>query len=161
MHALCVGLRLDRSLKDHLSHDFDWRQLGGCLLRNAPKCSNRKFWKELEVIDGRSCATPEEIYQMCLCLLERAKVCCISKSHAVVFQARRPGAQDGPRIWNSQLIRSAFSLSEYSWKREADSPWCSAPSLITLDTPAVQNMRVPACLLKGCRYGASLPIEFG
>eukprot|EP00884_Botryococcus_braunii_P012045 jgi/Botrbrau1/20841/Bobra.0156s0066.1 len=75
--------------------------------RNAPKCSNRKFWNELEVIDGRDCQTPEDIYRLCLYLIERAMQSCISKSHAVIFKPQTPGTGDGPRIWNSQLLRFA------------------------------------------------------
>jgi hypothetical protein len=46
------------------------RDFADCLLlcchRNAPKCSNRKFWEELRLVDGRHATSPAEMFEVCL-----------------------------------------------------------------------------------------------
>jgi hypothetical protein len=76
-------------------------------LRNAPKCSNRKFWSELKLIDARTASTPSDMFGACLQLLEDAGMSCATTSNIVVFRAQSPGKGDGPRVWNNQLIRYA------------------------------------------------------
>lgn len=76
-----------------------------CLRRNAPKCSNRKFWEELRLIDGRSATTPAEMFDVCLELLEKAGMSCVTTANIAVFRPQTPGSSDGPRVWNNQLIR--------------------------------------------------------
>jgi nitric oxide synthase oxygenase domain/subunit len=41
-----------------------WLLLWCC--RNAPKCSNRKFWEELRLVDGRHATSPAEMFEVCL-----------------------------------------------------------------------------------------------
>jgi len=75
--------------------------------RNAPKCINRKFWQTLEIIDARDASTNEEMFNAIKTHLSR----CIEADHIpvlmTVFKPETPGASDGPRIWNSQLLRYA------------------------------------------------------
>jgi nitric oxide synthase oxygenase domain/subunit len=42
--------------------------------RNAPKCSNRKFWGELNLLDARDATSPSGMHTACLEILERAAV---------------------------------------------------------------------------------------
>jgi hypothetical protein len=76
-----------------------------CPFRNAPKCSNRKFWDELKLIDARTASTPAEMLDACLRLLEDAGMSCATTANIVVFRAQTPSREDGPRVWNNQLIR--------------------------------------------------------
>ncbi|PNH01556.1 Nitric oxide synthase, inducible [Tetrabaena socialis] len=89
-------------------HTHDELEHGGRVAwRNAPKCSNRKFWEELTLLDYRHVDTAEGMYLACLDLLETATLSCVTTTNIVVFRAQTPGTEDGPRIWNSQLIRYA------------------------------------------------------
>ena len=82
--------------------------------RNAPKCIYRKFYNVLEVIVARACDTNEEMFEAVKTHLRRA----IGADHVpvlmTVFKPESPFdpndttlASDGPRIWNSQLLRYA------------------------------------------------------
>ena len=73
--------------------------------RNAPKCSNRKFWEELKLFDGRKATTPAEMFEVCLDVLERATLTCVTTANIAVFRPQTPGSKDGPRCWNNQLVR--------------------------------------------------------
>ena len=73
--------------------------------RNAPKCCNRKFWDELQLIDRRHCNSSAEMYQACLDLLEQATLSSVTTANICVFRPQTPGSADGPRIWNTQLVR--------------------------------------------------------
>ncbi|KAL4440247.1 hypothetical protein ABPG75_003248 [Micractinium tetrahymenae] len=90
------------------THTFDELQHGArCAWRNAPKCSNRKFWEELQLVDGRAARTPQDMFDACLEVLERATLSCVTTANIAVFWAQTPGTADGPRVWNNQLIRYA------------------------------------------------------
>ena len=75
--------------------------------RNAPKCINRKFYNTLDVIDAREATTNEQMFEAIKTHLKRG----IGADHIpvlmTVFRPQTPGMDDGPRIWNSQLIRYA------------------------------------------------------
>ncbi|KXZ51519.1 hypothetical protein GPECTOR_12g482 [Gonium pectorale] len=111
------------------THTFDELQHGARVAwRNAPKCSNRKFWEdgvhghqnrttrtlddevpaqELNLLDYRHAETPEDMFQACLEMLEKATLTCVTTANLVCFRAQTPGTQDGPRVWNTQIIRFA------------------------------------------------------
>ena len=75
--------------------------------RNAPKCINRKFWATLDVIDARDAETNDEMFEAIKEHLRRG----IGGDHIpvlmTVFKPQTPNTEDGPRVWNSQLIRYA------------------------------------------------------
>ena len=75
--------------------------------RNAPKCINRKFWATLDIIDARHAATNDEMFEAIKEHLRRG----VDADHIpvlmTVFRPQTPGTHDGPRIWNSQLMRYA------------------------------------------------------
>lgn len=75
--------------------------------RNTPKCSNRKHFHELRLIDARGAATPSDMFDVCLELLETASMSCATTANIAVFKPQTPGSNDGPRVWNNQLIRWA------------------------------------------------------
>ncbi|KAG2450637.1 hypothetical protein HYH02_004477 [Chlamydomonas schloesseri] len=88
------------------THTFDELQHGARVAwRNAPKCSNRKFWEELTLLDYRHADTPEAMYLACLDLLEQATLSCVTTANLIAFRPQTPGTSDGPRVWNTQLIR--------------------------------------------------------
>ena len=80
--------------------------------RNAPKCINRKFWQTMEIIDARECSTNEEMFTAVKAHLTR----CVDADHVpvlmTVFKPQTPGTNDGPRIWNTQLLRYAGHRGE-------------------------------------------------
>lgn len=91
-------------------HTYDELVVGSRVSwRNAPKCSNRKYWDTLNVIDARDANTPEEMFGACLSLLEKANetFATSSQSNVLFFRPQTPGTKDGPRVWNSQLLRFA------------------------------------------------------
>lgn len=75
--------------------------------RNAPKCINRKYWSTLDVIDARGATTNEDMFEAIKEHLHRG----VEADHVpvlmTVFRPQTPGTNDGPRIWNSQLMRYA------------------------------------------------------
>jgi nitric oxide synthase oxygenase domain/subunit/sulfite reductase alpha subunit-like flavoprotein len=75
--------------------------------RNAPKCANRRHWEELQVMDARGARTAADMYDACLSLLERAIESTAAIASICVFRPQTPGTADGPRVWNSQLLRFA------------------------------------------------------
>ncbi|KAG2495440.1 hypothetical protein HYH03_006386 [Edaphochlamys debaryana] len=88
------------------THTFDELQHGARVAwRHAPKCSNRKFWEELNLLDHRHVDTPEGMFLACLEMLEAATLSCVTTANIVVFRPQTPGTQDGPRVWNNQLLR--------------------------------------------------------
>ncbi|KAG2495439.1 hypothetical protein HYH03_006385 [Edaphochlamys debaryana] len=88
------------------THTFDELQHGARVAwRHAPKCANRKFWEELNLLDHRHVDTPEGMFLACLELLEVATLSCVTTANIVVFRPQTPGTQDGPRVWNNQLLR--------------------------------------------------------
>lgn len=38
-------------------------------------------------------------------ILERATLSCVTTCNICVFRPQTPGTNDGPRVWNNQLIR--------------------------------------------------------
>ena len=49
------------------THTFDELQHGiRVAWRNAPKCSNRKFWNEIKLLDKRNVKTNTEMFEACL-----------------------------------------------------------------------------------------------
>jgi nitric oxide synthase oxygenase domain/subunit len=63
--------------------------------------------QDLTLLDYRHVDTPEGMFQACLELLEVATLSCVTTANIVCFRPQTPGTQDGPRVWNSQLIRFA------------------------------------------------------
>ena len=52
-------------------------------------------------------ACMQEMCAACMDLLERATVSCVTIAHIACFRPQTPGTQDGPRVWNNQLVRYA------------------------------------------------------
>mmetsp|Transcript_15657 Transcript_15657/g.21485 ORF Transcript_15657/g.21485 Transcript_15657/m.21485 type:complete len:1231 (-) Transcript_15657:403-4095(-) len=75
--------------------------------RNAPKCSNRSKWNELHVLDKRTVRTNQEAFDSVLDLLDKSLTSMATKTYMTVFRQRLPGEAQGPRIWNSMLLRFA------------------------------------------------------
>jgi len=75
--------------------------------RNAPKCANRKHWSELKLVDARRATTATDMFDACCSLLDRAVESSAALASIVVFRPQTPGTLDGPRVWNSQLLRFA------------------------------------------------------
>jgi nitric oxide synthase oxygenase domain/subunit/sulfite reductase alpha subunit-like flavoprotein len=94
--------------KGNYEHTLDELNFGTRVAwRNAPKCANRKHWDCLEVMDARHVTDEEGMIASCLSLLERAAETCALTANILMFRNQTPGTQDGPRIWNNQLLRFA------------------------------------------------------
>ena len=93
-------------------HTFDEIQHGARVAwRNAPKCSNRKYWQNLKLIDCRTAETNKDMFGCCLQHLSKAMACGSSEAYISVFKPAKPGTVDGPRIWNGQLLSYAAYVS--------------------------------------------------
>eukprot|EP00581_Thalassiosira_minuscula_P018097 CAMPEP_0183714154 /NCGR_PEP_ID=MMETSP0737-20130205/8790_1 /TAXON_ID=385413 /ORGANISM="Thalassiosira miniscula, Strain CCMP1093" /LENGTH=1265 /DNA_ID=CAMNT_0025943059 /DNA_START=110 /DNA_END=3907 /DNA_ORIENTATION=+ len=89
-------------------HTYDEIQHGARVAwRNAPKCSNRKYWQNLKLIDCRDAQTNKEMYACCLQHLAKAMACGSAEAYISVFRPAAPGTDSGPRIWNDQLLSYA------------------------------------------------------
>jgi hypothetical protein len=54
-------------------HTFDELQHGAHVAwRNAPKCSNRKYWQQLKLLDRRTAASNREMFNSCMQHLSKA-----------------------------------------------------------------------------------------
>lgn len=63
-------------------HTFDELQHGAQVAwRNAPKCSNRKYWQQLKLLDQRMATSNQEIFDSCIKHLSKA----VSDSKCVVI----------------------------------------------------------------------------
>ena len=80
----------------------------GCQLawRQSVRCIGRQFWKQLDLLDLRTAADEEEIYEGCLRHLRHAFHGGALRPTVTVFPAA-DGEDHGPRIWNYQLSRFA------------------------------------------------------
>ncbi|KAG2438015.1 hypothetical protein HXX76_005629 [Chlamydomonas incerta] len=72
-----------------------------------------RYVQELNLLDYRHADTPEAMYLACLDLLEQATLSCVTTANLIAFRPQTPGTNDGPRVWNTQLIR-------YSGYRQPD-----------------------------------------
>lgn len=110
-HELAARLREvteDITNKGTYTHTLEEMRFGTRVAwRNAPKCANRKHWDCLEVIDARHCRTTGSMFDACLSLLERAAKTAALTANILLFRPQTPGTNDGPRIWNNQLLRFA------------------------------------------------------
>ena len=75
--------------------------------RNAPKCSNRKYWQQLKLLDCRDVNSNKGIYGSCMKHLTKAVACGSAEAYVTVFRPSTPGTCDGPAIWNEQLLSYA------------------------------------------------------
>jgi hypothetical protein len=75
--------------------------------RNAPKCSNRKYWQQLKLLDCRGVDTNRGMFDSCITHLTKAMACGSAEAYITVFRPETPGTSDGPRIWNDQLLQFA------------------------------------------------------
>eukprot|EP00243_Klebsormidium_subtile_P011023 TRINITY_DN607_c0_g1_i1.p1 TRINITY_DN607_c0_g1~~TRINITY_DN607_c0_g1_i1.p1 ORF type:complete len:347 (-),score=64.91 TRINITY_DN607_c0_g1_i1:1723-2763(-) len=76
--------------------------------RNAPKCSNRKYWSTLRLLDKRHVSTAEGMNEACLEMMDLAVSSGAAEVYVTVFRPEHPlTKQGGPRVWNSQLMRFA------------------------------------------------------
>eukprot|EP00984_Skeletonema_dohrnii_P002603 scaffold912_cov121-Skeletonema_dohrnii-CCMP3373.AAC.4 len=75
--------------------------------RNAPKCSNRKYWQQLKLLDCRDVDTNEGMYGSCIKHLTKAVACGSAEAYVTVFRPTNPGTGEGPAIWNEQLLSYA------------------------------------------------------
>lgn len=90
-------------------HTFDELQHGSRVAwRNAPKCSNRKYWQQLKLLDARGVTTNKGMFDSCIQHLAKAMSCGSSEAYITVFKPAPPEKSvDGPRIWNDQLLQYA------------------------------------------------------
>jgi len=89
-------------------HTFDELEHGARVAwRNAPKCSNRKYWQQLKLLDCRDVNSNEGIYGSCMKHLSKAVACGSAEAYVTVFRPSTPGTCDGPAIWNEQLLSYA------------------------------------------------------
>ncbi len=94
-------------------HTFDELQHGARVAwRNAPKCSNRKYWQNLKLIDCRGVSSNKGMYDCCLDHLTKAMSCGSSEAYISVFRQAKQGTLDGPRIWNDQLLQYAAYMDD-------------------------------------------------
>ena len=57
-------------------HTFDELEHGARIAwRNAPKCSNRKYWQQLKLLDARNVSTNQGMFKACLNHLSKAVSC--------------------------------------------------------------------------------------
>ena len=76
--------------------------------RNAPKCPNRAKYMELTVADHRhSVTTNEGMFDATLELLDESISSGSTITRMAVFRAKLPGEKQGPRFWNSSILRFA------------------------------------------------------
>lgn len=75
--------------------------------RNAPKCANRSKWLELAVMDCRTVESNEEAFRCLLKLMEDSITSGATITRMAVFPSKKPKQMQGPRIWNSMLLRFA------------------------------------------------------
>ncbi|GAQ81306.1 nitric oxide synthase [Klebsormidium nitens] len=76
--------------------------------RNAPKCSNRKYWSTLRLLDKRHVSTAEGMNEACLEMMDLAVSSGAAEVYVTVFRPEHPlTKQGGPRVWNLQLMRFA------------------------------------------------------
>lgn len=76
--------------------------------RNSNRCVGRLFWDRIQVIDAREAATVAEIQEALFTHIEKATNGGQIRPFITIF---KPG-NEGPRIWNHQLIRYAGYASE-------------------------------------------------
>eukprot|EP00985_Skeletonema_marinoi_P017024 scaffold9252_cov160-Skeletonema_marinoi.AAC.15 len=89
-------------------HTFDELEHGARVAwRNAPKCSNRKYWQQLKLLDCRDVDTNEGMYGSCIKHLTKAVACGSAEAYVTVFRPTNPGTGEGPAIWNEQLLSYA------------------------------------------------------
>lgn len=89
-------------------HTFDELEHGARVAwRNAPKCSNRKYWQQLKLLDCRDVKSNKDIYGSCMKHLTKAVACGSAEAYVTVFRPSTPGTSDGPVIWNEQLLSYA------------------------------------------------------
>ena len=94
-------------------HTFDELQHGARVAwRNAPKCSNRKYWQNLKLIDCRGVTSNKGMYDCCVDHLTKAMSCGSSEAYISVFRQAKQGTVDGSRIWNDQLLQYAAYMDE-------------------------------------------------
>ena len=74
--------------------------------RNSIRCIGRSRWQSLSVIDARSVASADELFDALRTHLERATTSCAAKSIMTIFSKFDP-AEPETRIWNRQLISYA------------------------------------------------------
>ncbi|CAH1773785.1 unnamed protein product [Owenia fusiformis] len=89
----------------YYEHTFDELQFGArTAWRNAPRCVNRIFWNELQLLDGRKCRSAKDMYKAACEHLVYGGNGGKIRSVVTMFPARHNGEY---RVWNSQLIRYA------------------------------------------------------
>ena len=74
--------------------------------RNNARCIGRLFWNSLELLDARSAANADEVFEACVQHLHYTTNQGRIRSAVTVFAATPPNER-GIRIWNRQLIRYA------------------------------------------------------
>ena len=58
-------------------HTFDELEHGARIAwRNAPKCSNRKYWQQLKLLDARNVSTNKGMFKACMKHLSKAVSLC-------------------------------------------------------------------------------------
>jgi nitric oxide synthase oxygenase domain/subunit len=106
-------------------HTFDELEHGARVAwRNAPKCSNRKYWQQLKLLDARDVSSNEGMYSACMAHLAKAMACGSSEAYVTVFRPVTPGKDDGPQIWNDQLLsyaayRKPISIDAFAERRHS------------------------------------------
>ena len=75
--------------------------------RNSPKCSNRKYWQQLKLLDCRDVTSNQGMFDSCMTHISKAMACGSAEAYVTVFRPATPGKNDGPAIWNEQLLSYA------------------------------------------------------
>jgi nitric-oxide synthase len=113
---------------------FDELQHGARVAwRNAPKCANRKYWDSLTLLDHRSAQSNEQMFAACLSMLEHAMTSAVTIPYVCMFRQKK-GKDDGPRIWNSQLLRFAAY-------READGTILGDPANLKFTDMLIKKLK--------------------
>ncbi len=98
--------------------------------RNSGRCIGRLMWRTLKVVDARSVATPQEMFDACVDHLRQSTNGGKIRPMITVF-APANESDIGPRIWNDQLIR-------YAGYRRADGSVLGDPEQIDFTSRAIE-----------------------
>jgi nitric-oxide synthase len=140
-------IKLEIDSKGFYTHTFKELQFG-CRLawKNSNRCIGRHFWRTLQVVDQRDCATQDAALNALNSHVDRAFNGGQIQNVITVFPPRCPGRKDAWRMLNHQLVRYAgfkqpdgtvvgdpdsVPLTEHclgeGWKPPSCTPWTPLP----------------------------------
>ncbi len=80
--------------------------------RNSNRCIGRLFWKSLKVVDARHVQNANDAFDFLDNHLHYAFNSGEIRSVITIFKQKLPGQDNGPRIWNNQLLSFAGQTKE-------------------------------------------------